>query len=493
MSKRSVITGALWNLSGQIVPFAAALVCIPRLVKGLGVERFGLLTLVWAFIGYFTLFDLGLGRALTQLVARRLGEAREAEIPHLCSLAQRIMLGVGLCGGVLLALCAALAVRNLLHVPRHLEDEAITAFILLAIGVPAVVATSGLVGILTAYQRFDLINYLRMPLGVYNFAAPLAVLYFSKSLVAVTAVLLAGRLINWGGHEIFCRRLLRTCPRLARRPSGLWRLLIGFGGWMTVTNIISPLMVYFDRFVIGSLVSIAAVAYYTTPYEVATKQWLISGAIIGALFPTFSAGAGDSVSNGRLLASSMKWVALVIFPFSFAMIVFAREGLALWLGSGFAANSSTVLMWLSLGVLVNCIAQVPFAYLQALGYPSITAKLHLLELPLYAVMLWATLPTWGVTAAAVAWTVRVTLDGVALTAISSLHSPGARGEIGRAAAFICVLFLPCLTLFVYVPPLTVRVALFVAVIVCYLGGMWKYCNQDAKNSFWARVRSLPAG
>jgi len=60
-----------------------AVFCIPILIRGLGKERFGLLTLAWVLIGYAGLFDLGLGRALTQLVAQKLGAGEEREIPSL--------------------------------------------------------------------------------------------------------------------------------------------------------------------------------------------------------------------------------------------------------------------------------------------------------------------------------------------------------------------------------------------------------------------------
>jgi O-antigen/teichoic acid export membrane protein len=487
----AIIVGTIWNLSGQILPLVAALVCIPHLVTGLGIERFGLLTLVWTFIGYFTLFDLGLGRALTQLISRRLGGDQEEEIPHICRLAQRIMLGMGITGGLFLALSATFVVRKILHVPQHLDEEASYAFILLAIGIPAVVATSGLAGILSAYQRFDLINYLRIPLGIFNFAAPLAVLHFSNSLVSVTSVLLVGRLLNWAAHIILCRKLIRNCPKSEQRPSGLLQMLLGFGGWMTVTNIVGPLMVYFDRFLIGSLISVAAVAYYTTPYEVATKLWLISGAFVGVLFPAFSQGAGDRHSNGRLLANSMKWIALVIHPLAFTIIIFSREGLTMWLGPEFASNSYVVLNWLAFGVLINCIGQVPFAFLQALGYPNITAKLHLLELPIYATLLWLTLPDWGVMAAAIAWTARVTVDAAALIVISTRYSSEARLEIIKSAVLVSCLLIPCVGLLVYVPSLSTRVGIFSVAMLCYLFGIWKFCYKDARKLFLKFYSSLP--
>ncbi len=57
------------NLVGQVLPLAIGLVVIPILVRDLGVERFGVLALIWLIVGYFSLFDFGLGKAITLVVA----------------------------------------------------------------------------------------------------------------------------------------------------------------------------------------------------------------------------------------------------------------------------------------------------------------------------------------------------------------------------------------------------------------------------------------
>jgi len=47
------------NLVGQCAPLLVAIFAIPLLIRGLGTDRFGVLTLAWVVIGYFSLFDLG--------------------------------------------------------------------------------------------------------------------------------------------------------------------------------------------------------------------------------------------------------------------------------------------------------------------------------------------------------------------------------------------------------------------------------------------------
>src|SRR5215469_9230201 len=97
-SGRLLARNTVWNLIGSGAPMLVAVFCIPILIRGLGKERFGVLTLAWALIGYASLFDLGLGRALTQLVARKLGAGEEREIPSLAWTSLLLMLLLGFLG-----------------------------------------------------------------------------------------------------------------------------------------------------------------------------------------------------------------------------------------------------------------------------------------------------------------------------------------------------------------------------------------------------------
>ena len=74
---------ALINLLGQVAPLPVAILTFPLIIEGMGTDRFGILSLAWVVIGYFSLLDFGLGRALTTLVAEKIGTGREQDIPRL--------------------------------------------------------------------------------------------------------------------------------------------------------------------------------------------------------------------------------------------------------------------------------------------------------------------------------------------------------------------------------------------------------------------------
>ena len=104
-SGKLLARNTVWNLVGQGVPLIAAVFAIPLLIKGLGIERFGVLTLAWMVIGYFSLFDFGIGRALTKVVAEKLGSGHTEDIPAIAWTALFLMLVLGVVGAIVVAGC----------------------------------------------------------------------------------------------------------------------------------------------------------------------------------------------------------------------------------------------------------------------------------------------------------------------------------------------------------------------------------------------------
>src|SRR4029077_10279948 len=97
-----------------------------------------------------------------------------------------------------------------------------------------------------------------------------------------------------------------------------------------------------------------------------------------------------------LFVRAVKLIFLTLFPLTLLIVMFAREGLTLWLGADFASHSTQILQWLAAGVFLNSLALVPFTLVQGVGRPDVTAKLHLLELPIYMVVLWWLVRRWGI-------------------------------------------------------------------------------------------------
>ncbi len=211
--------------------------------------------------------------------------------------------------------------------------------------------------------------------------------------------------------------------------------LVRFGGWMTVSNIVSPLMVSMDRFLIGAILPMVAVAEYVTPYEVVTKIFLIPQAFLGVLFPALaSAFVRDPRRAATLFERGVRTIALLVFPAVLTIVLFAHEGLQLWVGADFASASTSVLQILAVGVFINAaLGQVGFTLLQGAARPDITARAHLIELPFYAAAIWWLTRQIGLPGVALTWTLRVSVDAAVLMYLSVRLAPVSRAEISRVA------------------------------------------------------------
>lgn len=407
-----LVRHSIYNLLGLGLPLVVAVFCIPILIRELGEARFGLLTLIWAVVSYFGLFDLGLGRALTQQLAIALAEDDHKDVGPLVATASTLMAGLGILAGLLMALLAPWGVRLIQSVPD--QQEAVNAVLLMALAMPAIVLTSGFRGVLEARHAFAIINAIRLPMGLFTFLGPVVVvLYGTTRLDVVTGVLAVGRIIACLVHAWYAWRTLPSDHgRLSLRKT-LLRPLCVSGGWLTLSNIISPFMGYVDRFIIGGVVSAAAVAYYTTPQEMILRLWIIPSAITAVLFPTFAAKIlenDDQVQS--MFIKSVTWLFMMIFPITLLIALFAPELLSLWVGEKFARESSVIMRVFAFGILVNCLAHIPFTLIQSAGKPRVTALIHCFEFPLFIVMvLWLT-SEFGLLGAAVAWLIRMVVDTV---------------------------------------------------------------------------------
>src|SRR5205085_1587927 len=106
----------VFNLVGQAVPAAFALVAIPYTLHGLGVARFGILSLTWALIAYLAILDLGLGRATVRFVSDAVGRDEGAEIPAIVWTSIAVQVALGLAGAGFVGLATPWLVGSLIKV-----------------------------------------------------------------------------------------------------------------------------------------------------------------------------------------------------------------------------------------------------------------------------------------------------------------------------------------------------------------------------------------
>lgn len=339
-TNKSIAKNTFYNLLGNLIPIIFAIIFIPPLIKGLGTERFGILSIAWMIVGYFSFFDFGIGRGMTKIIAEKIGLNQYDQIPKIFWTSIFLMISVSLLATIGLIIFIPSLV-NIFNISKHLQKETISIFYVLAFAIPIVTTMTGLRGLLEAYQKFSTINILKVILGIFTFLGPVLVLLVSNSLFWIIVFLISIRIVIWIFYLLQSFRINREIRRNVKLDFNSIEPVLKFSIWITVGNIIVPIIFYSDRFLIGALISASAITYYVTPYEVVTKLMLIPDALSGVLFPVFSASFINNPDlTKKLFLRGGKFIFLILYPLVFFIVTFSFEGLNLWLGENFAQKST---------------------------------------------------------------------------------------------------------------------------------------------------------
>lgn len=407
----SVKRNTIWNLAGSGIPVIAAVAFIPYILRHLGAEAFGVLTLVWALIGYFSLFDMGVGRALTYELSKLRAANDDQAISVTLKAGLLLTLAAGLLGALVMLILAPALATQWLKISPDLQHDTQLAFQIAALGVISTTITSGLRGALEGLERFDSSNINKIILGFCVFALPAISIWLhgnKLSTMTLYLVLVRVAVVLFAAYQL--RRYLMM-PLVSGLTQHI-KPLLNYGVWITVTGIIGPLMVYGDRFFVSAAVGAALLPLYAIPQEGLQRLLMLPSALCGALLPKLAAMPMHEAH--QVYNNNYKRITLAMFGICVLAALLAYPTLAWWLSVDFARKAMPIVLVLCVGIWLNATALVPITLLLAKGNPRTIALFHLFEFLVYALALWWLAKQFGLIGAAWAWVGRVALDLVLL-------------------------------------------------------------------------------
>ena len=483
---RTVAISTAWNLFGRIFPLLIAIAATPLLLHAMGITRWGIFSLALALISTFTIFDVGLARALTRTIAHAIAHGEDAAAADATKTGLVVLAGLGIVFAVLVALGLHVYVRHALKLPATLRPEVMTALDVLCIALPLVVVNGALWGVLSAYQRVGAYAVINLPILALYYLGPLATLAIWHSLVPVMAV------------QVFCRALMtvvlwsltrRVMPSLAsaRVSFRAIRPVLRLGGWMMISNLAWPALLYLDRFVIASVLSAAATAWYATPFDVIFRFTAIPQAVMAAAFPAMTTAHRASPPRAALLyRRTLLAVGGMVLPAALVVVALAGPLLRLWLGAPFALHAAPVLRLLGFGVLFYSLDIVADGLLDGLGRPAFNARLALLEIAILIPLLLVLLPLFGVVGAAASWVVRVAISFALRLWVLTGIFPESRAELRRLVPVFV------LSLLALLAALTGPVAATAGLLVVATFAWTRALNNEERAMLLLRLRRAPA-
>jgi len=427
----------LYNLAGAAIPSLLALVTVPAYLTLIGPERYGVLAIAWLILGYFGVFDLGLGKATSQRIAT-LRDADAAARARAFSTALVANVMVGLIGAALLWPAGWLMFAHELRTTPALRAEALAALPILAACVPVATTLGVLSGALVARERFGMVNRLSVTnTSLFQILPLLVAWHWGPNLTGLLAASVAARLV---GLVLFARACGREFGAgwLARFDRHELGPLLRFGGWVTVTAVFGPILVVIDRFAIGAWLGAYAVTVYMIPAQLTSRILTVSAALCTALLPRLAVARGDEAA--QLARDGVAVQFALLTPAVAAAWILMKPGLMLWVGARLGADAAPIGRLLLLTAWLQVFASIAYTRLEASGRPDLVSKVLLAELPFYLVALWFGLTRGGVLGAAWVYCGRMAVDLCVLDWVSARRFDHAGPIVLATAGFAAIEF-----------------------------------------------------
>jgi O-antigen/teichoic acid export membrane protein len=411
------------NVVGQALPIAFAVVAIPTLIGLIGIGRFGILSLCWVILGYAAMVDLGLGRATAKIAAEAIARNERMRLGSVV-LTSFFMHGTfGTLAGLVFWAASGFIVARVINPSPLLLTDASDTLELLALALPFVLLGNAARSVLEAAQRFDLTNAVAIPSSALTYGLPVLGAALGLPFPDLVLLVVANRAAM---SLLYLLLAMRQVPEA--RANGFSRntarQLLGFGGWVSVSNLALPLLVYGDRFVASSVIGVATLGYYSAPADAITRLWVIPAAVAPVIFPALvgSAARGDR-RFVHIYSQGLSALVAFIGPVIWASVLLSNELMRGWLGPAVGGEAAPLLRVLAVGVLAGTLGYIPVTVLQAIGRPDLPAKYQLAQVVPFLALATYLAGQIGLVGVAVAWTTRTIVDlALGLTLVQRVTS-----------------------------------------------------------------------
>jgi O-antigen/teichoic acid export membrane protein len=480
---------------------------LPILIRGLGAEQYGLLALSLALIGFAAIADLGVGRAASKFIAEDFERGEIERTQKFVKTALSVSVVMGLVGTIALLVLTPVLVQHVFNIRIAIQKEAQFVFGLTAIGLLPVLLRILFDGVLAGHHRIAFLSFTNMIANTLKVGLSVAAILAGYSVLAIVTVNVAVCCLHAVGLGFYTVRFFGGRLQISFGwENRIARQLLQLGLVSTISwTLANVVFLYADRFIIGVFLPLALVGYYNMAFDIVSKQWYVSSSVSQAFFPVFS---GKSVTSQAALERSYlqatKTLAVAVTGATMFLVVFGRELLAYWISPEVAANGTTTLMVLAVGILLSCYVTIPYtAIIAGSAKPLICVKIFgvALLIHVFASLWW--LRIWGIVGVAFAfvaayafvfvaslWWVSRNLVRVPLTRVllSCFAVPWVTAALWAIACWF--LFKP-VTHSLVIVGLVLCISYFAYLGVCVLGAYNKEERRQAKNTAFSVLGLRP--
>ena len=372
MSK-SILSNSLSNLGGAVLPAVTMVFTLPILVRLLGVELYGVLTLVMAITGYFSVIDVNVTAGSTKYLAEFNAKGQHDVANQVVNFGLIFYGGIGLIGAVAIYLAGPQLVIWLMKSSAEHKVLAERVLQWAALGFLFGQLQSYLNSVPQALQRYDVSARLEILFGVFVPVASVLALWLGFGLLGVVIM----RVVCSGLHCLLlfsCIRALMTDLQWTLPKLALVKQITHFSAFSYLSKLAAMSHAHADKLIIGSLMGMSALTYYSVAAQIVGQVPHLTARLSGVFFPASSAmqARGQTQVLNLLYLTASRYLTLLNGGSFLLICLFGRELLHYWIGPDFADHAYYVLLFFSVALFMDSLTTLPSVINDGLGFPKLT-------------------------------------------------------------------------------------------------------------------------
>lgn len=398
-----LLRNSLWNLSGVALPSIVALATVPVMIHGLGLEGFGIVTLIGSVIGYFGLLDVNLSAGAIKYLSQYHTQKDGARFAQTFWFGAAFYGTLGLVGGAAIWLCAPMALEQLFKVSDAARADTLLALQVAALGFLMSQMQSYLLIVPQALQRYDRSAQGEILFGIIGNLAAAGAAAGGAGIAGVIGARVAVNALNIAWLVRVLRALqVPLAPAWPARD--VVRSMSHFSAYAYLSRLATLFHQHGDKLIIGTIAGPVALAFYTVPTQLAGRVLGLSYRLSSVIFPRVSALAagGEQAQLRTMYLDASRLLTYLNLSVLGMIVLVGDEFLRRWVGAEFVTPGYPVLVLITLALMVDSLTNIPSLITDGLGQPRVTGRFALARGLVGLVLVYAGTRAAGIEGAAVA-------------------------------------------------------------------------------------------
>lgn len=345
INKRQLVTnvGSSWFSLGFDV--LVGLFLSPFLLHWLGDTAFGIWVLIFSVTGYYGLFDLGIRSSVVRYVSKF---TATDDIEDLAKLINTSLFTYSCIGvfSLLVTVFLSLYVDHIFKIPPEFHSTARWLLLMMGASVGIGFPLGVVGGYLDGLQRFYINNWANIAGDVARLVLIILAVRHGRGLLTIAAITVLLPIVLYVIRGIIAYRILPVPFGLKYVDRATFRTMANYSGVTLIIMIATQLKFKTDNLVIGTMISAAAVTYFSIGARIVSYAQQMVMALAQNFLPLASQSEASGNMNRlrKVFLAGNRVCAFTAFPITVTLLILGRSVIEVWVGKRYVATSYSVLV-----------------------------------------------------------------------------------------------------------------------------------------------------